>query len=169
MADEVESLVKETKQLSIEDEDLIAELLNEYNGILAEITQSFKNAHYEFTKASMLMKSTEREAMKVSIYDLERKAYATIDDKFELVEHTIVSERKSEKQKEDEDVIEKTANSNEKETETDSVKVIPPLKLINGGFTSLGLKQTHLIYKSILPKLLQLINKRNEIYSKLGD
>lgn len=146
---------KESSNASrIAKEDAIAILVNDYNTMLREIINISRESNYQISKTLMLMKSTEREDFKLSLLETTRGAFLDVtikDGEFDLIEN-------------------KRRIVNEKEVEkVDQIIVDNPLKLIKGGFHSLGIKESHLNYKKLTPKLIELINLRNKIYTLMND
>lgn len=138
--------------IRIEKENELVVFVNEYNLIIKEVIENIKKANYGLSKTSMLMKSTEREDFKLSLFETFRDPFINVKvkgDEFELVEN-------------------KMKIINEKDPK--SIVIIDnPLKLIKGGFNSLGIKESHLNYNELTIKLIKLINLRNKIYTLIKE
>lgn len=139
----------------VDQENAVAQLINEYNTLLAETLALGRSANYALAKTNMLMKQTEREDYKVSLQQTERMSFLEMSPAFDLVERHPQANSKEKK---------------EDDSPTHNKKPVAgnPLRIIKGGYAPLGIRESHENYKTLVGKMVEVVKLRHVIYTKLN-
>ena len=165
------------------DQMMVANAYHEYNCAYDKLYESLRKSQNLLNKGFLSLKLTERDEIKYSLIDTKRKSLTNVrineddvDNKGEFVidiQSTLNDVK--EKETENDDNLHKRigkngVNDDNKINEIkESIEVIDPIKLIHGGFTSLSIKQSQKESKDVIIKIIDVINKRQNLQNLLDE
>lgn len=165
------------------DKMMVANAYHEYNCAYDKLYESLRKSQNLLNKGFLSLKLTERDEIKYSLIDTKRKSLTNVrineddvDNKGEFVidiQSTLNDVK--EKETENDDNLHKRigkngVNDDNKINEIkESIEVIDPIKLIHGGFTSLSIKQSQKESKDVIIKIIDVINKRQNLQNLLDE
>lgn len=143
--------------MTTENIETTAELYNKYMEEYNKLLKDLKNCEFQLMNDFFKFKTTERDEIKIALFNTKRKPLVCVkheDDALKLdLQSTLYDTKKDMEQIKDIDQGE--------------IKVIDPIKLIHGGFTSVSIKKTAREYRNLIIQIIHIVNLKKQIEQNL--
>lgn len=146
--------------MAIDDIITTAELYNSYMEEVNMLLKEIKNCELQLMKDLFKFKTTERDEIKIALFETKRKALLCVkyeDDELKLdIQSTLPND------------IMHDDSKNTVEVDENEIEVVDPIKLVHGGFTSLSIKNTQREYMNLILHIIKIVNLKKQIEQRLS-
>lgn len=146
--------------MAIDDIITTAELYNSYMEEVNMLLKEIKNCELQLMKDLFKFKTTERDEIKIALFETKRKALLCVkyeDDELKLdIQSTLPNDKMNDDSK------------NTVEVDENEIEVVDPIKLVHGGFTSLSIKNTQREYMNLILHIIKIVNLKKQIEQRLS-
>lgn len=146
--------------MAIDDIITTAELYNSYMEEVSMLLKEIKNCELQLMKDLFKFKTTERDEIKIALFETKRKALLCVkyeDDELKLdIQSTLPNDKMNDDSK------------NTVEVDENEIEVVDPIKLVHGGFTSLSIKNTQREYMNLILHIIKIVNLKKQIEQRLS-
>lgn len=152
---------------------------NDYLESYNELCRCIRNSEMSLMKSLLSFKLTERDEIRFALADTRRLALTCVTftenkEEFKLdVKSTLTNEKKKENEegtlrnrkngREESVVVEQKQKEAEKEKGETIPKVLDPVKLIHGGFTTFAVRESQRDASVTLNQIVNVINKKRRV------